>query len=111
VFRKPIWLLLAALAICVFGFSAYRNLTSTASTPAKPRSVTLKWTPSPGATSYNVFRSEVSGGPYQKIGSSPTANYMDTPVPEGAVLYYVVTALSSKGESGYSAEIKIAVPK
>jgi fibronectin type 3 domain-containing protein len=111
VFRKPAWIVLTALTICSLTFSAYSNTTGTDSQPPKPRSVTLKWTPSPGATSYNIFRSEVAGGPYKKVGSSPTANYVDTPVPEGAVLYYVVTALSSKGESGYSAEIKIVVPK
>ncbi|MBS1851930.1 MAG: hypothetical protein JST79_13565 [Acidobacteria bacterium] len=110
-FRKPTWIALAALAVCILIFSAYRNLTSAAGPPAQPRAVNLKWAPSAGADAYNVFRSQVAGGPYTKIGHSPTASYVDTPVPEGTVLYYVVTALSNKGESGYSAEIRIVVPK
>jgi hypothetical protein len=52
----------------------------------------------------------VSGGPYEKIGTSSTAKYVDKPVPSRTTLYYVVTTVSSTGESKYSKEIKAVVP-
>jgi fibronectin type 3 domain-containing protein len=78
-------------------------------TPA-PHSVTLTWQATPGAKSYRVYRSTVSGSSYQQIGTSPTPNYKDSSVTAGATYYYVVTALSDKGESKYSSEIKAVVP-
>lgn len=76
----------------------------------KPHSVTLSWTPTPAASSYNIYRSTTSGGPYTKMGTSTEAKYVDTPVPGGALLYYVVTSVSGGKESGYSSEIKATVP-
>jgi|SRR5450631_3931872 fibronectin type 3 domain-containing protein len=73
-------------------------------------SVTLKWVPTPGATSYNVYRSSVGGGRYEKIGSAVNPTYVDTPVPSGGVLYYVVTTVENSKESGFSSEIKATVP-
>jgi hypothetical protein len=73
--------------------------------------VTVTWTPSTGATSYNIYRTTVSGKDYVKVGTSPEPKFVDATVRSGAVLYYVVTAVSRDGkESSRSAEIKATVP-
>jgi fibronectin type 3 domain-containing protein len=77
---------------------------------APTHSVTLNWKSVSGATFYYVYRSTVSGSQYQKIGTSPTPTFKDTPVASGAVFYYVVTAVVDGRESKYSNEIKAAVP-
>jgi fibronectin type 3 domain-containing protein len=77
---------------------------------AAQHSVTITWNATPGAQFYYVYRSTVSGSQYQKIGSSPTNSYKDSPVPGKSTFYYVVTAVNDKGESKYSSEIKAVVP-
>ncbi len=68
-------------------------------------SVTLTWTASTGATSYNVKRSQTSGGPYTKIASPTAASYADSGLTNGTPYYYVVSAVNSAGESANSAEV------
>ena len=64
---------------------------------------TLTWTGSVGAATYNVYRSLTSGGPYTQIASGIAATtYTNTGLTNGTTYYYVVTAASSAGESGYS---------
>ena len=86
------------------------------STPAAPSGlsaaagnaqVTLAWTASSGATTYNVKRSTVSGGPYSIIASGvTTTSYIDTAgLTNGTTYYYVVSAVNSCGESGNSAQV------
>jgi fibronectin type 3 domain-containing protein len=91
-------LIIAALAL--FAFLA----------PKHAHSVTLNWSPSVGATSYNVYRGTKSGGPYEKVGTVSSPTFVDTKVASGDVLYYVVTSVKGAKESGYSKEIKAAVP-
>ena len=67
--------------------------------------VSLAWSASTGATSYNVKRSATSGGPYAKIYSPATANYIDTSLTNGTKYFYVVSAVNSAGESANSAEV------
>lgn len=83
-------------------------------TPATPTNVTatagsgqvaLNWTASSGATSYNVKRSTVSGGPYSTIASPTTVGYTDIAVTGGTNYYYVVSAVNSLGESSNSIEV------
>jgi fibronectin type 3 domain-containing protein len=66
--------------------------------------VSLTWTPSAGATSYNVKRSTTTGGPYTKIASPTAANYTDTGLTNGTKYFYVVSAVNATGESANSAE-------
>ncbi len=74
------------------------NLTATAGNGQ----VVLAWSSSSGATSYNVKRATVSGGPYTTV-ASPTANaYTNTGLTNGTTYYYVVTAVNTSGESGNS---------
>ena len=84
------------------------NLSAT----GKEYKVTLNWSPSIGAASYNVYRSTVEGGPYTAVSDAGTVSgsqYTDVNVNSGTTYYYVVTAVNGSGESSYSAEA-IAVP-
>ena len=67
--------------------------------------VTLNWAVSAGATTYNVKRSMISGGPYSTIGSSSASTYTDTSAVNGTTYYYVLSAMNAVGESSNSAEV------
>jgi fibronectin type 3 domain-containing protein len=67
--------------------------------------VSLTWSASTGATSYNLKRSTTSGGPYTKISSPTTANYTDTSLTNSTKYFYVVSAVNSAGESANSSEV------
>jgi fibronectin type 3 domain-containing protein len=68
--------------------------------------ISLSWSPSNGATSYNIYRSMSPGGggstPYQ-VGLTGTS-FTDVALPSGATFYYQVTAVDAGGESGKSNE-------
>jgi hypothetical protein len=77
--------------------------------------VNLSWNASgsQGVIGYNVYRSEISGGPYYRINSSldPNTVYADMYVLDGDTYYYVATAVNSSGqESVYSNETQAVVP-
>ena len=72
--------------------------------------VSLSWTAATGSpTSYNVKRSNVSGGAYTNIGTTtaPIVNYTDS-VLGGQTFYYVVTAMNGAGESTNSLQVSAA---
>ena len=73
------------------------NLDPPASVSAVPGAgkVTLSWPASVGGTSYQVKRSNISGGPYQMLACPATTNYLDTAVVGGTDYYYVVSAAYS----------------
>ena len=67
-------------------------------------SVGLGWTAAPGSpTGYNVKRAATSNGTYTVVGTTvaPTASFIDS-VTGGATYYYVVSALTTGGESANS---------
>lgn len=66
--------------------------------------VTLGWTGSAGATSYNVKRSTISATGHQTIAESSGVNYTDSSAQNGTTYYYVVSAVNSAGESPDSTE-------
>jgi len=73
-------------------------------------SVSLAWWGSATATSYNIGRSTVSGGPYTTIASGVAAtNYTDAMAVQGVTYYYAVSAVNSGGTSSYSSEVS-AIP-
>jgi hypothetical protein len=74
------------------------NLTATGGN----QQVSLAWTASTGATSYNVKRAATNGGPYTTVASPAGTSYTDTTVTDGTTYYYVVTAVSASGESANS---------
>jgi fibronectin type 3 domain-containing protein len=86
--------------------AAPTNLAATAGSAQ----VSLTWTASSGATSYNVKRSTTSGGPYTQLATSTSASYTDSTVTNGTTYYYVVSAVNAAGESANSAEVS-ATPK
>jgi hypothetical protein len=68
--------------------------------------VTLTWNPLLGATSYNVKRSTVSGGPYTTISTPGTVtgtSYIDSPAINGTTYYYTVSAATSISEASETA--------
>jgi poly(3-hydroxybutyrate) depolymerase len=62
-------------------------------------SVSLSWSASSGATSYNVYR----GG--AKVGSSTSTSYTDSGLAANTTYSYAVTAVNSVGESAKSATV------
>jgi len=73
-------------------------------TPAK-RKISLSWNASSGATSYNVKRATVTGGPYTTIATGvTTTSYTNTGLTSGTTYYYVVSAVNTSGESPNSTE-------
>jgi hypothetical protein len=76
-------------------------------------SVSLNWNASvsPGVTGYKVYRGSVSGGPYTLLTSlGASTNFTDNNVQSGQTYYYVVTAVSSGGESSYSNQALAIIP-
>jgi glycosidase len=72
--------------------------------------VDLSWTAVDGSSSYQVYRSRLSGGGYSLIGSSSGTTYNDTTAENAQLYYYVVTALDAAGnESAWSNQAQ-AVP-
>ena len=81
------------------------NLTATAGN----ESVSLDWNDNiePDMASYNIYRSDYSGGGYVLIDSTPASdsNYVDNGVVNFITAYYVVTAVDGDdNESGNSNE-------
>ena len=68
--------------------------------------VTLSWWGTAYATSYNLERSDTSGGPYKTIASDlhDLLTYADSPA--AGTYYYVVTATTSLGETAASSEAR-----
>lgn len=77
------------------------NLTATATNQL----VTLTWSPSATATSYNVKRATTSGGAYTTLANVAVTNYPDTSVANGTTYFYVVSALNGGGEGTNSTEV------
>jgi fibronectin type 3 domain-containing protein len=94
------------------GESGKSNEASAITQPAAPTNLTasggnaqvsLTWTASTGAASYNVYRSTTSGGPYTRIASGVTStSYTDSGLANGTTYFYVVIAVNSSGTSGNS---------
>ncbi len=73
--------------------------------------VTLNWSSSAGADTYNVYRSITAGGPYdsQIVGGLTSTTYNDPSVTNGTTYYYVVRGVNAAGESANSPEAS-AIP-
>ncbi|PWT78172.1 MAG: hypothetical protein C5B58_15605 [Acidobacteria bacterium] len=63
--------------------------------------VSLSWTTSKNAISYNIYRGTASGEVLAKSGVQGTS-YIDNSLTNGTTYYYEVTAVNSVGESGRS---------
>jgi hypothetical protein len=78
--------------------------TNVTATPGNGQ-VTLSWSASSGASSYNVKRSTTNGGPYTTIASPTTTGYTNTGLTNGTTYYYVVSAVNTSGESANSSQV------
>lgn len=67
--------------------------------------VVLSWSPSAGATSYNVQRSTTAGGPYTTIAFPTATTYTNTSLINGTTYYYVVSATDGINVSSNSIEV------
>jgi hypothetical protein len=77
-------------------------------------SVMLTWIASTSVVAgYNIYRSEVSGGPYTKLNANPVGadSYTDSNVQAGLTYYYVATSMTPSGvESADSAQVSATIP-
>jgi fibronectin type 3 domain-containing protein/regulation of enolase protein 1 (concanavalin A-like superfamily) len=86
-------------------------LTVTA-TATSDTQVSLVWNGPTNATSYNVKRSTISGGPYTLIASDVTAtNYLDTVPSVRSGYYYVVSVMIGGSETTNSPEAALSFPE
>ena len=67
--------------------------------------VMLSWIPASGATSYNLKRSSVSGGPYTTITSLAATTYTNSGLVNNTTYYYVVSATNAVGASTNSVQV------
>jgi hypothetical protein len=97
----------------VNSFEIALSASQSASAPAAPTGlvaipgntqVLLNWNAT-GATSYNVKRSTVSGGPYSTIGTPAMNTFTDSALANGTTYYYVVSALNEAGEGPDSIQV------
>ena len=68
-------------------------------------SVTLNWSASATALSYTVKRSETGGGPYTPVTNVAGIAFRDSGLVNGAVYYYVVSAVNGAGASPDSTQV------
>ncbi|HUM48596.1 MAG TPA: alpha-amylase family glycosyl hydrolase [Anaerolineaceae bacterium] len=82
-------------------------VTDLAVTGVNPGTVYLDWSDTTGADEYIVYRSCLSGGGYELIGTSATSDYIDTDLTVGTRYYYIVIARNTTNglASGPSNEV------
>ena len=71
--------------------------------------ITITWNASANATSYQVKRATVNGGPYTQTGAPTTTTFSDTGLTNGTTYFYVILASNSAGLSPNSAQVS-AIP-
>jgi hypothetical protein len=69
--------------------------------------VTVSWSPSSGAVSYNVYRSSIQGGAGTLIGSPASSPYVDSGLGYGQTYYYSVSASNSGGDSAQTSQVEV----
>jgi hypothetical protein len=66
--------------------------------------VQLAWSAPSDATSYNIKRSQITGGPYVTLTNITSTSYTDARVTNNQTYYYVVSGVNSAGEGPNSDE-------
>jgi hypothetical protein len=72
--------------------------------------INLAWSPSAGASSYNVKRSPTANGVFTIIANTTGITNSDTSVSNGTTYYYVVTAINAGGENPTNSPMVSARP-
>jgi cellulose 1,4-beta-cellobiosidase len=90
---------LAILAGCGGDQSSTMAAPAAVAAIAGNKQVSLTWSADSGATSYDVKRATISGGPYTQIASVTSPSYTDSAVTNGVTYYYVITAVGSWDQS------------
>ena len=68
--------------------------------------ISIKWSEVAGATYYNLYRSETSGGQFDLVGDNIAAtDYVDSGLAASAPYYYQLESCNSGGCSGRSSEV------
>ena len=70
--------------------------------------IDLSWSAVNGSTGYNIYRSRLSGGGFEKLNASPlnSTSYTDSGLTNATTYFYVVTSLDAAGnESVHSNEV------
>lgn len=98
--------LTASTTLTVTALAAPTGVSATAS----PGQIALTWNSVAGATSYQISRSTVSGGPYSALATGKATSYTDTGLPNDSTFYYVVQAINSATQSALSAEAGATTP-
>jgi len=109
------------------GESAFSNLVSARTFPARPNtptnvsaaaasegSIRISWTAVSRAEGYKIYRSDASDGPYTELSESTSASYIHTGLTVGVRYYYRVSAFNVSGESAQSSSVyahTIAIPE
>jgi hypothetical protein len=80
---------------------------------AKNKQVQLTWALVAGADHYNVYRSQVNGGPYTQVGTATKTQtvYFDYTVTNGQTYYYVVRPAALSGVETCQSNQVSAAPK
>ncbi|PQP85290.1 exoglucanase [Paenibacillus sp. PCH8] len=92
-----------ALATPVAGVTAPAAPTALTATAGNAQ-VSLTWTASAGATSYNVKRALTATGPFTTIAANVSGtSYTNTALTNGTTYHYVVSAVNAAGQSSNSA--------
>ncbi|MEI6074913.1 MAG: glycoside hydrolase family 98 domain-containing protein, partial [Verrucomicrobiota bacterium] len=86
------------------GWAGAQPPTGLTAVPVSTSQINLSWIAASNATSYNVKRSTINGGPYAVVATGVTATkYNDVGLGGGINYYYVVSAVSALGEGSDSA--------
>ncbi len=92
------------IALTLNGLTLPAPPTGLAATPGNAQ-VSLTWSAVSGATSYNVKRATVSGGPYTTVANVTTTSFNNTGLANGTTYYYVVSAVNGAGEGANSSQV------
>jgi len=109
------WVLVSVCAVWILGCSEDNSLSAALSKKFVPdtaptgvsakaslsssSSITVSWSPVPGAIGYRVYRSTSSSGNYTIVGNTSSTSYKDDSLSSGTPYYYKVSACNGSGES------------
>lgn len=74
--------------------------------------VDISWSPVPGTSGVNLYRSATPGGPYTKLNTSPLPGnlYRDINLANGTTYYYLLRSVSMAGTEGFDSHEIAATP-